>query len=391
MPLRIGHIIPYASRLGGYERQGLLLAKAMAETGYHVSVLTHEDDARCIMYRSRAESRSEGFISNQVSVIGVRSRGLGLDVSAIHRFVQSVDVIHAHALDRLTGSAVKIVSKEHRRTIVKIATTGDVDRFAHPRSHWQPSEVNDSRSWPITSQMRKFAQQNRMKQAWKSLKHADYFIALNHAIHNELQRNGVTESRIRMLPNAVVLPTLWNTIKPGSNKALYVGRLASRKRVSDLITAFEFVAGQLPDAELIIVGDGPERDVLESQAKGLHVGSDRIRFIGSAIDPAKWLQNSDLFVFASECEGCPNALLEAAAAGLPCLATDIEGVRDWFRHDVDMRLVPPGDLEVFGTEWVRLLNDPELRGSFGQSARNRVAEIAGLEMMCQRYIQLYQE
>jgi len=106
-----------------------------------------------------------------------------------------------------------------------------------------------------------------------------------------------------------------------------VGRLAPTKGHSYLINAFAKVKKHVPNSHLIIVGDGRMRDELE-QLVGAADLKDVIHFLGYRVDVEKILQAFDVFVMASIAEGMPGALLEAMAAGRPCIATKVGGIPD---------------------------------------------------------------
>jgi glycosyltransferase involved in cell wall biosynthesis len=105
-----------------------------------------------------------------------------------------------------------------------------------------------------------------------------------------------------------------------------VGRLIRDKAVDVLISAMPQIAAEHSGAELLIAGDGPERQRLEQLAVGQPV-----RFLGQLASPAQvadFLRGLDLFVLASRYEGLPNAVLEALACGIPVVATDVPGMAE---------------------------------------------------------------
>ena len=113
-------------------------------------------------------------------------------------------------------------------------------------------------------------------------------------------------------------------------RAVFVGRLASEKGLDILIEAWLKVRARFPTAQLILVGEGPERAALENQARaiGLTLGHDQaVSIPGSVSDPTESLRQADLFVFPSREEGMSIALLEAMALGLPVVASSIPGNR----------------------------------------------------------------
>ena len=109
-----------------------------------------------------------------------------------------------------------------------------------------------------------------------------------------------------------------------------VARLCAQKDQATLIRAAAKAARSLPTLQLLLVGDGPDRKALEELA--LSLLPNQVVFAGHQADPVLWLAGADLFVLPSLCEGLPGVLIEAMAARLPCIATDIPGNRELIRH-----------------------------------------------------------
>lgn len=124
-----------------------------------------------------------------------------------------------------------------------------------------------------------------------------------------------------------------------------VGRLAPTKGLTYLINAFATVKKHVPNSHLIIVGDGRMRDELE-QLVGAADCKDVIHFLGYRTDVEKVLKAMDIFVMASIAEGMPGALLEALAAGIPCVATQVGGIPGVLEEGRLGVLVPAGDADA---------------------------------------------
>ncbi len=145
---------------------------------------------------------------------------------------------------------------------------------------------------------------------------------------------------------------------------LAVGRLVPIKRLDRLIKTFSRVAHEIPAARLYLVGDGPERDQLLRAATSAGVG-DRVIHVGWSSDTPSWYAAADVVALTSEREGTPLALIEAAAAGRPVIATDVGGVADIVADRVTGFVVPPDDEEALTDRLRTLLGDPALRGRMG--------------------------
>jgi glycosyltransferase involved in cell wall biosynthesis len=153
-----------------------------------------------------------------------------------------------------------------------------------------------------------------------------------------------------------------------SLELIYVGRLQRQKLVDNLIRMMHEIGrgGDWPSVsvKLTLVGDGPDRDALESLAAELGV-SDAVGFAGQVRNEElpRLLLRSDVYV--SPLTGM--SLREAALCGLPVVAYDMDWLRGFLRHEETALLVPPGDYEALAREVVRLAGDAELRGRLGRN------------------------
>jgi glycosyltransferase involved in cell wall biosynthesis len=175
--------------------------------------------------------------------------------------------------------------------------------------------------------------------------HARLRLAGRVALSDELQ------NKVRVVPNGVsVLPDG----RADGTKVVYVGRLIRNKGVADLILAMR----QLPDAQVLVVGDGPDRGRLESLAQGMPV-----TFVGQVMPSAviNYLRQARVLVLPSHLgDGLPNVILEAMACGVPVVATRIAGIPDLVRHGETGFLFEPGDVQQMATYIGRILEDDTL-------------------------------
>lgn len=143
-------------------------------------------------------------------------------------------------------------------------------------------------------------------------------------------------------------------------KIIFVGRLIKNKGVADLIEAMK----QLPEGELLIVGDGPDRERLETLAQGL-----RVTLVGQ-VDPSTvidYLKQARVLVLPSRLgDGFPNVILEAMACGVPVVATSIAGIPDLVRHQETGYLFEVGDIKQMATYINQILKDDNLWEKLGK-------------------------
>jgi glycosyltransferase involved in cell wall biosynthesis len=158
--------------------------------------------------------------------------------------------------------------------------------------------------------------------------------------------------------------------------ALFVGRLARKKGVEYLIRAFPEVLACHPDARLLVVGDGPCREELETLSSQLRLG-DSIRFAGAqppAVLP-RYYRGSSVFVLPSvvaasgDTDGLPVVLLEAMAAGCPLVGTAVGGIPDVMIHGRTGLVVEPGQPPALAAAINQVLDSPAEASRMGALAR----------------------
>ena len=167
-----------------------------------------------------------------------------------------------------------------------------------------------------------------------------------------------------------------------------VGRLNPVKDQSTLLRAFSRVHGGMADTALVLVGDGTLREALEAEAVALGI-ADAVRFLGDRGDVDVLLPGFDVFVLSSRSEGYSMALLEACAAGLPIIATDVGGNREIVRDGVNGRVVAAGSEVVLAEAIASLLRDGDAAAAMGQAGRDWALREASVAAMMQRYDALY--
>jgi len=183
---------------------------------------------------------------------------------------------------------------------------------------------------------------------------------------------GVPDNRISVIANAVELPERRLRLIPGAARptAVTVGRLVAWKHVDSIVRAIRDV----PETNLLIIGDGPERQNLRALVAELGMES-RVRFAGqvSRSEVAWLIAQCDLFVLNSSYEGQPHVVLEAMAAGLPVVATAVGGTVEVIRHAENGILTRAGEPEL-REAIARVLNDRPLWRRLSEKGRETAAE-----------------
>ena len=165
-----------------------------------------------------------------------------------------------------------------------------------------------------------------------------------------------------------------------------VGRLDPVKDLRTLILATADVRRTHP-AELLVIGDGPERSGLETIASECGL-KQHVHFLGYRRDARDWLAGCDVYVNSSVSEGVSLTILEAMAAGLPVVATRVGGTPEIVDSTCGM-LVPPRQPLALAGALLELARDRERRSQLGRAARQRVEERFTLDRMIQQYCDVY--
>jgi glycosyltransferase involved in cell wall biosynthesis len=168
-----------------------------------------------------------------------------------------------------------------------------------------------------------------------------------------------------------------------------VGRMVPQKALPDLLKAFALALREHPRAALVLVGDGPERPVVESEIGLLGLGS-AVTLLGNRKDVSRLLGAADLFVTASHWEGTPLAVLEAMAAGVPVIGTDVGEVPFLLRAGRG-QVVPPGRPELLGRAISRVLSDPERLARMGLAGATYVRDCHSTEGWVDHLGRIYDE
>ncbi|HEX8911505.1 MAG TPA: glycosyltransferase [Humisphaera sp.] len=194
---------------------------------------------------------------------------------------------------------------------------------------------------------------------------------------------------VAVVPNGVVVPAAFPARPPNDGRPLVIGtaaRLSPQKRLEDLLAAVRLAHRSLPPYVLQIAGgpDGPDNEAyaadLRTHAEGLPV-----EWLGEVADAGPFLAGLDLFAMISEPAGCPNASLEAMAAALPVVATDVGGAAEQVVDGVTGRLVPRGDVSALAAALVDAVADCARLAAWGRAGWQRARERFSVERMADDY------
>jgi glycosyltransferase involved in cell wall biosynthesis len=207
--------------------------------------------------------------------------------------------------------------------------------------------------------------------------------------------DGFARDRIEVIPNGIDVGQYENPARAGDLgiERRYVTCIARFHPVKDhatLLRGFASVAAPFPDLDLVLCGDGPLRNDLDALAQALGI-SERVRFLGVRRDVPAILKASTVFCLTSVSEAASLTVLEAMAAALPVVLTNVGGNPELVRDGVHGLLVPRSDPSAVATALTTLLNDSRYAARLASAAAQRVRHQFLLETTVARYYALYEE
>jgi glycosyltransferase involved in cell wall biosynthesis len=209
----------------------------------------------------------------------------------------------------------------------------------------------------------------------------------------------IPSARLKTIINGVAESPRHATAKERSGQPLpsypgytigYVGRLAAEKRVELLVDALAQMRADGVDCRLALVGDGEQRDALETQVRRLQLQED-VLLLGVRSDVTELLTEFDIFANSSRTEGISLSILEAMSAGLPVVATAVGGTPLLIEDGVSGRLVEAGSAPALASAMQSLLLNEEQRTRIGRAANIRAVERFSFRAMMNAYETLYTE
>lgn len=208
---------------------------------------------------------------------------------------------------------------------------------------------------------------------------------------------GIATKKLSVIPGGVRIDRFRSVSRAESRRALglkesdrvvvMVARLSPEKNHALLLNAFDVVLKHIHNAHLLIVGGGPEQAAIADRIRQLGL-SDSVSMLGVRHDIPEILSAADIFALTSDREALPISILEAMAAGLPVVSTNVGDVHTIIEDGANGRLVQPGDFEAFANAVINLLQEPELATLMGNTNRVSANEFS-VSTMAEKYEQLY--
>lgn len=280
---------------------------------------------------------------------------------------ENVDIIHAHT--RVTQVLARLIS-----SITKVPYVTTCHGYFKPRLG------------------------RRLFDCW-----GDKVVAVSDAVQRHLVDDmGVEDGRVRLIYTGIELERFGRRYSEAEKEDIreeygigrgpvigMIGRLSPVKGQDVLVEAAPVILKGFPNAQFLLIGDGPSEKSLKRRVDELGIG-ERFVFVRNVADTKEPLSVIDIFAFPSIKEGLGLALIEALACGRPCVASDTGGISDVIKNGRSGIMVPPGDSQALADAIMRVLRDGVLRAELQSNAGGAVTRFS-IEEMAGRLGALYDE
>jgi glycosyltransferase involved in cell wall biosynthesis len=365
--------------VGGAERQAERLATVLATEGCRVRVLTPRHGATSLAFEALNgfEVRRFDFVDlakkyPKIPMVGVVNLAnlVRSMRRAVRAHIDTFDVLHVHLVGTSGAVAVGVAAEFGYPVVCKVGSSGQGSDFFTAAGN--------------------AAVLRWVRGTYRT--HVDRWIATSLAVQESIVDAGNASERVVRIPNGVEIPGQSRCYRDAAGKRfLYVGRVSreTHRDFETLVSAFGRLATSVGDVELALVGKGNQVELLRQAVTQAGLG-DRVHFPGEC-RPDEWYAWADCFVLPSRREGMSNALLEAMAAGLPCIANDIPPNREVLDHGRAGFLVPVGDLEALLAVMRRIEREQGLAECYGALAFERAKTQYSIDSVGMRHIELYKD
>lgn len=361
---------------GGAEKQAERLAQQLGKQGFRVAVLTRGmpglpgREQRNGYSIQRIPQRGPGKLKSLTFMAGA--------MLAVLRRRREIDILHAHLAFTPALVAAIMGRVLNKPVVVKFGTSGP---FGDVRV--------SQRTWRGRLRL-------ALLRRW-----VDVSIALSAEMEAEMLEAGFPRERVRRMSNGVDADAFHpRHDKPaaksalalsGKTVALFVGRLSPQKAVPVLLDAWRRAVGECPGLHLVLLGDGPDRPALEHMARE-HAIDAHVTFAGHVPDVRRCLAAADIFILPSaSSEGISNALLEAMASGMACIATAVGGSPEVLGDGECGILLPPHRPDLLSEAIVSLVRHPDEAARYGERARSQILSHHSFAVVDGQYRALYEQ
>jgi glycosyltransferase involved in cell wall biosynthesis len=376
--LRIAHVI---TRLinGGADENTVHSCNWAAQGGHDVILLHGETvqpeiiakvDPRVELIGVPGLTRSISPVSDMRALLALTRRFRALNADIVHTHTSKAGI-----LGRFAAWGAGVPAIVHGVHIVPFVNVGVGERFAYL--------ALERLAAPVTSAFISVSEGIRDLYLSAGVGHPDK----HYVVHSGFDLNRFRNARppddwrdlLRLTPDAPRPPVL-----------LMIAAFEPRKRHTEFLDVFKKVAVRLPDAVLVLAGDGPLRSIVESRAKWL--GLERqVVFTGYRDDPERLIALADLCLLCSMREGLPRVVMQYLAGGKPCVACDLPGLREVLRPGINGVITPADDLAAMADAIAAILEDRTRLACLVQGAAATNLSSWDAKLMGKRIDAIYRE
>lgn len=403
--------------VGGAEKQALLQGRSLRERGYEATVITfhHSKD-----WPEKEIVAGTPTIRVAGSVLGGRERLPRLLQKMLYivamfvmgwvlwRHRHRYDILHVYQLTLLTLPAAFVCRLAGKALVVSIrcADAGSESTIHDDKASLVAGPLDPATPWlAVTGLTRTGGDIESLEHLGRPVVRLTHALLLHtHSVvtllssrsKHDLVAHNFAHPHVQLIPNGVDITRFYpraveDRAEKDTRGVICVAQLRYQKGIDVLLQAWRLVQekeGQTASARLLIVGSGTLRTQLERLVHALGI-QESVTFAGEQSDVPAHLRQGDIAVLPSRWEGMPNALLEAMACGLPCIATRISGSEDIIQHGVNGLLVESENYEALAHALLLLLHDPVLAEGYGRNGRKTIEQHYALEHITDTYEELY--
>lgn len=352
---------------GGSGAVATELGIALADRGHEVHFITYAQPFRLTGFHDRLFYHEVDVHTYPLFEYPPYSLSLAVQIHSVARH-HDLDLLHAHyAIPHATAAWTAREMLRHEGRDLPIATTlhgTDITLVGQDPSFWSITKFSVERSDGVTA-VSKYLRD----ETYRAFECADCDIEV---IPNFVDPD-VYDRSLYACESSALAPR-------GEKILMHISNFRPVKRVADVLRIFARVRREMP-AQLVLIGDGPERPLAEGTAETLGIADD-VLFLGKLDSVAELLSRADVLLLPSEQESFGLVALEAMSCSTPVIATSGSGVAEVVEDGVTGFLHPVGDVEAMAASAVSLLGDEERWARFSRAARARaVARFAADEIV----------
>lgn len=400
--------------VGGAETQALAQGRSLRERGYSTTIVTfHHNSA----WAAREVIEGVPIIRVAGTLLGDREKlprilqqlfylmAMMVMGWTLWRHRQQYDILHVYHLGFLTlpTSLVCLLTGKPMIVAVRSAGSGEA-RISLSKASLVAGPLDASAQWlQVNGHVKLGSELEDLERFGRLTVRFTHFllrrihavvVVLSSRMKGYLAAHNFSLPDVQLIPNGVDISRFYpnkgnDAVNERAQVVVCISSLKYEKGIDVLLQAWHLVHEQLPQAYLILVGNGHLLAQLERMAKALDI-AESVEFAGVQSDITAHLHRGNVAVLPSRWEGMPNAVLELMACGLPCVATRVSGSEDIIQHGVNGLLVEPEDFQGLAEALLTLLRDPEIIEKYGHAARSTIEQHYSLEDITARYIELYQ-